>query len=213
METKFWVAIQSLYCRDLGWKEAGLKENCIAIQLGVLQEVADLVKGFVLQHSGLRWAVSKVYCNTGRLGLECIAIQLANLYYEEARPVSRYSGLESWARAGRAGTAPGAQAAGVWGERVRGRAGAGLGRAGAGAGVGALSARARYARPERCDTAGAPATRPPGTHDTAPLRPRYDRPRAAMRAPGRASAHLGLPTGPAGCSCTRLGFSTWFSTR
>ena len=77
----------------LGWKEAGLKENCIAIQLGVLQEVADLVKGIVLQHSGLRWAVSKVYFNTGRLGLECIAIQLANLYCEEAWPVSRYSGL------------------------------------------------------------------------------------------------------------------------
>ena len=81
----------------LGWKEAGLKENCIAIQLGVLQEVADLVKGIVLQHSGLRWVVSKVYCNTGRLGLECIAIQLANLYCEEAWPVSRYSGLGSWA--------------------------------------------------------------------------------------------------------------------
>ena len=28
-----------------------------------------------------------------------------------------------------------------------------------------------------------------------------------------ASAHLGVPAGPAGCSCTRLGFSTWFSTR
>ena len=91
----------------LGWKEAGLKENCIAIQLGVLQEVADLVKGIVLQHSGLRWAVSKVYCNTGRLGLECIAIQLANLYCEEAWPVSRYNRLGrrwagSWVRRARA---------------------------------------------------------------------------------------------------------------
>ena len=107
----------------LGWKEAGLKENCIAIQLGVLQEVADFVKGIVLQHSGLRWAVSKVYCNTGRLGLECIAIQLSNLYCEEAWPVSRYSGLgnwaRGWARVGRAGTTLGVLATGVAGARGR----------------------------------------------------------------------------------------------
>ena len=51
--------------------------------------------------------MSKVYCNTGRLGLECIAIQLANLYCEEAWPVSRYSGLGGWVLAGRAGTAQG----------------------------------------------------------------------------------------------------------
>ena len=28
-----------------------------------------------------------------------------------------------------------------------------------------------------------------------------------------ASAHLGMPVGPAGCSCTRLGFQPGFSTR
>ena len=76
-----------------------------------------------------------------------------------------------------------------------------------------LSAGARYACAERCDTAGAPATRPVGTHDTAPLGPRYDLPRTAMRAPGRASAHLGVPAEPVGCSCTRLGFQAGFSTR
>ena len=52
----------------------------------------------------------------------------------------------------------------------------------------------------------APAIRPVPGHDTAGTWPRYDRPREVMRAPGRASAHLGVPAGPAGCSCTRLGF-------
>ena len=53
--------------------------------------------------------------------------------------------------------------------------------------------------------------------DTAGPLPRHDQGlghnTVAMRAPGRASAHLGVPVGPAGCSCIWLGFSNWFLTR
>ena len=61
-----------------------------------------------------------------------------------------------------------------------------------------------------CDTAT-------GACDTAGSLPRHGRgpghDTAAMRAPGRASAHLGVPVGPARCSCIRLVFFfNWFST-
>ena len=50
---------------------------------------------------------------------------------------------------------------------------------------------------------GASATTRPGLPTILP----------GMRAPGRTSAHLGVPAGPAGCSCMRLSFSNWFSTQ
>ena len=50
-----------------------MKENCIAIQPGVLQEVADLVKGFVLQQVSL-------YCNRRGLAAGSSVLQYTALY-------------------------------------------------------------------------------------------------------------------------------------
>ena len=69
---------------------------------------------------------------------------------------------------------------------------------------------ARGVRQGCCDTAT-------GACDTAGPLPRHGREpghdTATMRAPGSASAHLGVPAGSVGCLCVRLSFSNWFSTR
>ena len=79
-----------------------------------------------------------------------------------------------------------------------------------GAGRWGTGGSARGVRQGRCDT----ATR---ACDTVGPLPRHCRglghDTAAMRAPGRASAHLGVPIGPVGCSCTRHGSKPGFSTR
>ena len=53
-------------------------------------------------------------------------------------------------------------------------------------GVGRAGTGVRHARVERCDTAGAPATRPVGTHDTTSPWPRHGRDPATIRQARRA---------------------------
>ena len=79
----------------------------------------------------------------------------------------------------------------------------GKGRRGAGQGARGT------ARAGRCDTAAGAAIRQGASARTQQGLPTI---RPGVRAPGRASAHLGVPAGPAGCLCIRLSFQPGFST-